>query len=617
MKKFKTESKKMLDMMINSIYTNKEIFIRELLSNSSDAIDKLYFNSLQEGGKGLNRDDFSIRIDLDKENRILKISDNGIGMTKDELENNLGTIAKSGSLDFKSNNEMQDDINIIGQFGVGFYSVFMVADSVQVLSRAYGADLAYEWSSQGVEGYDIKECEKEENGTEIVLHIKENSDEESFDEYLEEYKIKELIKNYSNYIRYPIEMMTTKSTTVDDKEEEIQELETINDMVPIWKKQKSEIKPEEYNDFYKQMYFDMQDPAKVIHTQAEGAVDYKALLFIPAVAPHNYYTKSYEKGLKLYTNGVLITEKCAELLPDHFSFVKGLVDSELTLNISRETIQHDRRLKLIAKNIEKKIKKELLAMQKNDREKYEEFFKNFGLQLKYGIYSSFGMLAEELKELLMFYSLKEEKMVTLQEYVEKMPEEQKFAYYANGNTIDAIKSLPQVEKVLDSNFDVLAMTEEIDELTAKAIGKINEKEFKSVASADLGIDEAEEAIENQKLVDFAKEALGDKVVDVKLTSKLKKHPVCLVQEGEMSLEMEKVFSKMPNQNGQSIKANKILEINTNHAIYSKMEKMLDAENKEDLKTLVEVLFDEALLIQGLEIENHSDLADKICKLIAG
>ncbi|MEG1608280.1 MAG: molecular chaperone HtpG [Clostridia bacterium] len=624
MKNFKTESKKMLDMMINSIYTNREIFIRELLSNSSDAIDKLYYNTLSGGMSGYAREDFAINIDINKDARTLTLSDNGIGMTADELENNLGTIAKSGSLDFKTKADKKDDVNIIGQFGVGFYSVFMVSDKVEVFSRAAGSEECNVWTSKGAEGYDIKASDAlTSNGTKIVMHIKPNvegEDGESFDEYLEEYRLRELVKKYSNYIKYPIKMMVTKYKDVgegeDKKEEEYQEQDTLNDMIPLWKKQKSDIKQEEYNDLYQNMFYDSEAPLKTIHTSAEGNVEYKALLYIPSHAPQDYYSKNYEKGLKLYTNGVLITDKCADLLPDYFSFVKGLVDTELTLNISRETIQHDRRLKTIAKNVEKKIKSELVDMMKDNRDDYNKFYKNFGLQLKYGIYTSWGMNKDMLQDLIMFYSIKQDKMISLQEYVDAMLADQKFIYYANGNTIDAIKSQPQSEKVLDAGYDILCMTEEVDEFAVKTINKYAEKEFKSTASDSLGIDDtAEDNAEYKELVDFVKEALGNKVEKVKISSRLKSHPVCLSSEGELSIEMEKVFAQMPQGKENAMKAKKILEINANHPIFEKA-KELFANDKDKLKVLAEVMLDEAMLIQGLEIDNQTSLADKIFGLIA-
>ncbi len=617
MKKFKTESQRVLDLMINSIYTNKEIFLRELLSNCSDAIDKLYYKSLTDNLSGFTRNDFYIDIEVNKENRILKITDNGIGMTAEELENNLGTIAKSGSFEFKKDDKLkEEDINIIGQFGVGFYSAFMVADKVEVLSKAYGSDSANIWSSNGSSGFDIKPAEKESNGTEITLYIKNNTDNDNFDTYLEEYTIKSLVKRYSDYIRYPIKMEVTKYKTVgegeDSKQESYKEKETLNSMVPIWKKSKSEIKKEEYDNFYKENFFDSENPIKVIHTSVEGAVDFKALLYIPKTAPYNYYTKQYEKGLKLYTNGVMIMEKCADLLPDYFSFVKGLVDSEVTLNISRETVQQTRQIKAIAQTIEKKIKQELLDLLKNDRESYETFFKAFGLQLKYGIYSSWGMNREVLQDLLMFYSLKNNKLITLKEYVDGLTDSENDIYYVSGKSIDGIKSLPQVEKMLEDGKDILAMTDEVDEFAIKFMGEYDKKAFKNATQM---VDSGEETVtdEVKGVLDAVKAVLNDKVAKVKGNSKLNKHAVCMSSEGELSLEMEKVLNQMPNAN-ESVKANKVLEINVNHPIFEKL-KGMDKES-DDFKDLSMVLYSQALLMAGLEVDNISTVADKIFNLLS-
>lgn len=618
MKKFKTESQKVLDLMINSIYTHKEIFIREILSNASDAIDKLYYKSLTDGISGLSREDFSIEIKADKENRTLTVTDNGIGMTEEELDSNLGVIAKSGSQDFKKNNEAKEDINIIGQFGVGFYSAFMVSDKVEVISKAYGSDKAFKWTSTGSAGYEIEPAEKEGHGTTIIMHIRPDTDEEKYTKYMEEYEIRELVKKYSDYIRYPIKMETTHYKTEgegdDAKETEYKEEETLNSMVPLWKKNKSEIDEKEYNSFYKDNFYDIEDPIAVIHTSAEGAVSYKALLYIPSHPQFNYYTKNFEKGLKLYTNGVLITDCCKELLPDHFGFVKGLVDSELTLNVSRETIQQNYQLKKIASNIEKKIKDKLVELLAKDREKYLKFYKGFATQLKYGIYDSWGAHKDTLKDLVLFHSIKEDKLVTLQEYVDKMGESQKYIYYATGATIESIKALPQCEKVLDSGFDIICLTEDIDEFALRVLGTFAEKEFRSVASSDLGLDEAEAVIENKELTDFMKEKLGDKVTEVKISSRLKTHPVCFSTKGEVSMEMEKVLNKLPDAPAEGVKAQKVLEINGNHAIYEKLCDAL-ANDKEKLGKLTEVLYDQALLIEGMTVESPTKLAELICELL--
>lgn len=615
MKKFKTESQRVLDLMINSIYTHKEIFIRELLSNCSDAIDKLYYKSLTGGISGLNREDFAIDITLDKENRILKIADNGIGMTAEELENNLGVIARSGSLNFKKENEPNEDVNIIGQFGVGFYSAFMVAKKVEVLSKAYGSEEANLWVSEGTAGYEIEKAEKDGHGTVVTVYLKDDSEEEKYGKYVEEYEIRELVKKYSDYIRYPIRMEVTRYRTEDGKEEEYKETETLNSMVPLWKKNKKEVTKEEYDRFYKDTFYDSEEPLLTVHASAEGAVEYKALLFIPSHPQYNYYTKNYEKGLRLYTNGVLITDLCKDLLPDYFSFVKGLVDSELTLNISRETVQYDRQLKLIAQNIEKKIKSELTNLLENDREKYEKFFTAFGLQLKYGIYDNWGANKDKLQDLVLFRSLKKDKFVTLGEYVAEMPENQKYIYYSTGASVESIKALPQCEKVTEEGFDVLCMTDSIDEFAIRFMFNYKEKEFRSVASEDIGIDDSvEESAEDKEVTDFLKEALDGKVGKVKLSSRLKTHPVCLTSEGELTIEMEKVINSMPNAPKDKIKAEKVLEINASHPVFETVKKLY-AEDKDRLKMLAEVLYDQALLIEGVAVENPTRLADLVCKLI--
>lgn len=611
MKKFKTESQKVLDLMINSIYTHKEIFIRELLSNASDAIDKLYYKSLTDGISGLAREDFAIEIKADKDARTLTISDNGIGMTEDELDKNLGVIARSGSQEFKKNVENTEDINIIGQFGVGFYSAFMVSDRVEVVSKAYGTDEAHVWVSNGSDGYEIKPAERDGHGTTITMHIRPDTEEEKYGLFLEEYEIKDLVKKYSDYIRYPIKMETTQYREVDGKQESYKAEETLNSMVPLWKKNKNEIKKEEYEAFYRDTFYDYEAPARVIHTSAEGKVDYKALLFIPSHPQFDYYTKNFEKGLRLYTDGVLITDCCKDLLPDYFGFVKGLVDSQLTLNVSRETIQHNSQLRFIANNIEKKIKSELEAMINTDRETYEKFYKGFGRQLKYGIYESYGAKKDVLQDLLMFHSIKEDKLVTLKEYVEKMLESQKGIYYATGNTVEAIKALPLCEKILDDGYDILCLTEDIDEFVIKVMQNYDGKEFKAISAYDET--SAEVAVENKELTDFIKESLGDKVSEVKLTNRLKSHPVCITTKGELSTEMEKVLNRAPDAQA-GIKSEKVLEINANHPIYEKLVKYF-AEDKDKVKKLSEVLFEQAMLIEGVAPENPTNLAALICELV--
>lgn len=617
MKQFKAESKKVLDLMINSIYTNKEIFLRELLSNASDAIDKLYFKSIQLGTTGLGRSDFHIDITVDRDNRTLTISDNGIGMTEKELENNLGVIAKSGSLDFKQNNQLkEEDINIIGQFGVGFYSAFMVSDKVEVISKAYGEEQAYKWTSNGADGYEIEPAEKSTNGTDIVLYIKKDDENDDYCRYLEEYSIKQLVKNYSNYITYPIRMMCTKyDYDVPEGEEpkKSEQLETLNSMIPLWKKNKTEITDDEYNAFYKEMFYDGEEPCKVIHLSMEGTVDYKALLFIPSVAPYNFYTRDYEKGLKLYTNGVLITNKCKDLIPDYFSFVKGVVDTEVQLNLSRETVQHSKNLKAIATSIEKKVKQELENMLANDREKYETFYKAFGLQLKFGIYQSFGMNKNTLQDLVLFESAKQDKQVTLKEYVSAMPEDQKYIYYATGKTVDAIKLMPQIDKIFEKGFDVLCMTDDVDEFAVKSINEYADKQFRNISGGDLGIDE--ETVEtDQDIAQLIKEQLGDKVEKVRISNRIKNHPVCFTAEGDVSIEMEKVMNSMPNSNGM-IKAKRVLEINNESKLAQKL-KVCYSEDKEKIKPLSDILFGLAEIIEGIQIENPTAFADKICELLS-
>jgi len=625
-KQFKAESKRLLDLMINSIYTHKEIFLRELISNASDAIDKLYYKSLTENATGISRDDFEIRIAVDKANRILTVSDNGIGMTKEELESNLGTIARSGSLDFKKENDLKEDIDIIGQFGVGFYSSFMVSSQVTVISKAYGQDQAWRWESSGVDGYTITECEKDRWGTEVILKIKEDTEDEKYGEFLQEHRIRSLVKRYSDYIRYPIRMNVERRRLKEGTEHEFEtvtEDQILNSMIPIWRKNKNEITEEEYNNFYKEKFFDFADPLKVIHTSVEGVVSYNSLLYIPARAPYNYYTKEYEKGLQLYSSGVLIMDKCPDLLPDYFSFVKGLVDSQdLSLNISREMLQHDRQLKAIASRLEKKIKSELLDMLNTDREKYEKFFKAFGLQLKFGVYDNFGANKDTLKDLLLFYSSTEKKPVTLAEYVSRMKPDQKYIYYATGETVEKIDKLPQTEMLKDKGFEILYCTDDIDEFALKVLNKFDDKEFKSVSADDLGFegDEAEkdavkkEAEENKALFEFMKETLAGKVSEVRLSPRLKTHPVCLASGGEISIEMEKIFNAMPTED--KIKADKVLEINASHPVLDALKSAFESD-KEKAKTYTELLYNQALLIEGLTIEDPVAFSNAICDLIAG
>ncbi len=623
MKNFKTESKRILDLMINSIYTNKEIFLRELISNCSDAIDKLYYKSLSEN-LGLNKEDFHIRIKADMDAKTLTISDNGIGMTAEELENNLGTIAKSGSLAFKNEKEKREDIDIIGQFGVGFYSVFMIAERVEVYSKAFGEKNANVWLSSGAEGYEVKPVEKETNGTDIVLFLKPDTEDEKLSEYLREYRLRELIKRYSDYIRYPIQLETEVPVAGDSdddskKIETKKDWETINSMIPMWKKPKSELSDEDYNKFYKDMFYDFEDPFMHLHYSVEGLVDYKALLYIPKKCPEAYFSKYFERGLKLYSNGVLIMDKCKELIPEYFGFVQGLVDSELSLNISRETVQHDRVLQKISSNIEKQIRKELENILNNDRPKYEQFFNNFGLQLKVGIYNNWGMDKDKLQDLILYYSIKQDKLVTFKEYTEAMAEGQKYIYYSSGNSILSIKKMPQVEKILNSGYDVLCMTDNVDEFAIKYIANYNGKEFKNVTDGDNGLDnQAEETKEEDKpILEFIKNSLEGEVLDVKFASNLGTHPVCLLAQGEVSIEMEKVLRNMPNTDtNQDIRAKKILQINREHKIFEKI-KTLYESNKDELKEVSRVLLDEAKLIEGLPVEDMARFVELATKFIAG
>ncbi len=622
-KQFKAESKKLLDLMINSIYTHKEIFLRELISNASDAVDKLYIRSLTDQNVGMSHGDFEIRITPDKENRTLTISDNGIGMTKEELEANLGTIAKSGSLAFKQENADAKDIDVIGQFGVGFYSAFMVSDCVTVESRAYGESEAYRWQSKGVEGYTVEECDKPDVGTTITLHIKDDTDEEKYSQFLEEYTIKTIVKKYSDYVRYPIRMTVEKRRLkegTEDEYETVKEDETLNSMIPLWKKNKKEIKPEEYEAFYKDKFMDYEKPLKVIHYKTEGQATYDALLFIPSHAPFDYYTKEYEKGLQLYSKGVLIMDKCKDLLPDHFSFVKGLVDSEdLSLNISREVLQHDHQLKLIAKTIEKKIDSELKKMLETDREAYEEFFKAFGMQIKFGVYSDYGIHKDSLKDLLLFYSSSEKKPVTLKEYVSRMKDGQKDIYYAAGETTDKIDMLPQVDSVKDKGYEILYLTDYVDEFALRALSEYDGKTFVNVCTedVDLGTEEEKEALkkeneDNADMLKEMKEALGENVHEVRFTDKLKDHPVCLSSEGAISLEMQKVLNAMPD--GKDAKATVVLEINANHPIAEKL-KSLYKDNKDSLCDYAKILYAQARLIGGMSVDDPVELSNLVCNLM--
>ena len=623
-KEFKSESKRLLDLMINSIYTHKEIFLRELISNASDAIDKLCFIALTDDKLNMSRDDFKIFIKPDKENRTLTITDNGIGMDKDDLENNLGTIASSGSYKFKQEvSEKQDDIDIIGQFGVGFYSAFMVAKKITVVTKKYGCDTAYKWESDGADGYEITETDRDEIGTTIVLEIKDNTEEENYDEFLEQYRIQGLIKKYSDYIRYPIMMDMThsrvKEETKDSEKPEYEdytETETLNSMLPIWQRAKKDVKQEEYDNFYREKFMAMDKPLHTIVTSVEGVVTYKALLFIPSQAPYDYYTKEYKKGLQLYSSGVLIMENCEELLPEHFRFVKGIVDSaDLSLNISREMLQHDRHLITIAQNIEKKIKNELTSMLANDRENYEKFFNAFGRQLKYGVSADYGMHKEELQDLLMYYSSTEKKLVTLSEYVDRMKEDQKFIYFAVGENISSIENLPQTELLRSKGYEILYCTEEIDEFSLQTLMQYKDKRFCSATNDDLGIENdenKEEEKDSSAILTFVKETLGDKVSEVVASKKLVSHPVCLTAKGGISFEMEKYFNAVQPDSG--MKAQRVLELNMNHSAVKAMESAVQTDI-EKAKKYAELLYDQALLIAGLPIENPGEYADLVCSLM--
>ncbi len=622
-KEFQAESKRLLDLMIHSVYSKKEVFLRELISNSSDAIDKIYYKALTDESISFNPDDYYIKIETDKENRLLKVIDTGIGMTKEELETNLGTIAKSGSFQFKNEHEMKEGYDIIGQFGVGFYSAFMVSDVVTVISKAFGSDQAYKWESSGSDGFTIEPAEKETVGTEVILKLKENTEDENYDEFLEEWRLREIIKKYSDFIRYPIKMDVTKYKPKDDDSKETVEYteeEIINSMVPIWKKNKNELKDEDYENFYQEKHYGFGKPLKYIHLNIDGTVRYNAILFIPEQAPFNYYTADYEKGLELYSNGVLIMEKCAELLPDYFSFVRGIVDSEdISLNISREMLQHDNQLRFIAKNIKNKIKRELTNLLKNDRETYEKFFKEFGRQLKYGVYQDFGAHKDDLQDLLLFYSSKEKKLITLKEYCERMEEGQKYIYYATGETIERIDKLPKTELVRDQGYDILYFTDDVDEFAIKMLRDYDGKEFRNVESSDLGLEDeemkkkAEEDDQAYKaLFSDMKKVLGDKVKNVKASRRLKTHPVCFATEGEITIEMEKVLRSMPNNPG--VKAEKVLEINTNHEVFKALQ-AVHGTDKEKFELYTNILYNQACLIEGLPLEDPVQFTHDVCKVM--
>ena len=624
-KQFKAESKRLLDLMINSIYTNKEIFLRELISNASDAIDKLAYRSLTDQNLDIDTSKLEIKIEVDKDKRQIIIKDNGCGMTEQELENNLGTIAQSGSLAFKEANEKKEDIDIIGQFGVGFYSAFMVSDKVTVESKSVDEAQAHKWESTGAEGYTIEPCDKQDVGTTITLHIKEDNEDEKYSEFLDQYKIQELIKRYSDYIRHPIKMdiehKHKKEGTEDEYETHV-ETETINSMIPIWKKEKSKVTKEEYNSFYTEKFNDFMPPLKVIHSSVEGQFTYNALLYIPSHLPYDYYSQEYEKGLQLYSNGVLIMNKCSELLPDYFGFVKGLVDSpDLSLNISREMLQHDRQLKIIAKNLENKIKSELQNMLKNDREEYEKFFNTFGMQLKYGTYNNYGMDKDKLKDLLMFYSSTEKKLVTLGEYVSRMKEGQDTIYYASGESVDKIDMLPQVDGIKDKEYEILYLTENVDEFVMQVLQEYEGKKFANVCADNIDLESKEEKEElekvneeNKSMFEVMKEAINSEVQNIRFTHKLKNHPVCLTSEGAVSIGMEKTLNAMPNNN-ENIKAQTILEINENHPIVNKLKDLYE-KDKDGLKDYTKVLYSQARLIEGLPIENPTEISNLICNLIS-
>ncbi len=622
-KQFKAESKKLLDMMINSVYTNKEIFLRELISNASDAIDKLYY----EGPEGLSRDDFYIALETDPEERTLSVIDNGIGMSKEELEENLGTIARSGSLDFKrSLDEEKPEVDIIGQFGVGFYSAFMVADKVTVISRKYGSEECWQWESTGADGYTLLESAMVGHGTRVILHIKNNTKDDNYDEYLFDYKLRSLVKKYSDYIRYPIQMEVEKTRQKeggeDNEFETYTDVETLNSMVPLWKKSKSEITEDQYTQFYQEKFFGQGKPRRTIHYSVEGVSSFSALLFIPERPPFNYFSPDYEKGLQLYSSGVLIMDKCADLIPDHFGFVRGIVDSQdLSLNISREMLQQDRQVRNIAKSIEKKVRNELLSMLNTSREEYEDFFKDFGLSLKFGLYNSFGQLKEELQDLLLFYSSSEKKLVTLKEYVSRMKEDQKYIYYATGSSVNQIEKLPQIELLLDKGYEVLYMTDEVDDFLIRMIRTYQEKEFRSASGEDLGLEETEEekeefekkASENKEMLAKMTEMLGGRVKEVRLSQRLKSNPVCMTVDGDVSIEMEKAINSMPVQ--EKVKSQKVLELNPDHPVFEALTGAYSAGDESKLRVYTALLYDQAMLIGGLDIEDPVAFSNHICELM--
>ena len=634
-KQFKAESKRLLDLMINSIYTHKEIFLRELISNASDAEDKLAYKALTDDQVPVDRKDLKVTIVPDKEMRTLTVSDNGVGMTKEELENNLGTIAKSGSFQFKQDlakEEKGEDIDVIGQFGVGFYSAFMVADHVTVVSRAYGSDEAWMWQSDGADGYTVTQCEKDAPGSDVIMHLKANADEENYDQYLETYKLQELIKKYSDYIRYPIVMevedyrQKEKPTDAGDdykpEWETVKEWKTINSMVPLWQRQKSKVTAEEYNAFYKEKFMDWQDPLAVVHTSAEGAVTYKAMLYIPQKAPYDFYTREYQKGLQLYSSGVLIMDKCADLLPDYFRFVKGVVDSpDFSLNISREVLQHDRQLKVIASALEKKIKGELVKLQKEDPEKYEQFWTAFGSQIKYGVVADYGAHKDNLKDLLLFWSSKEGKNTTLAAYKDRMPEDQPYYYYACGESVDKIAKLPQVERILDKGYEILYCTEDVDDFVMQALGEIDGKKFKS-ATAEDALPQTEEekkaaeekAEEGKPVLEAVKAALGDQVKEVRLSKILKSGACCLSADGPVSLEMERYMRKM--EGGEHMKAERVLELNADSAPYAALKRAVDAGDQATVEKYAKLLYGQALLLADLPLEDPAEYAQLVCSLMA-
>ncbi|TVP84914.1 MAG: molecular chaperone HtpG [Alkalicoccus sp.] len=622
-KEFKAESKRLLEMMVNSIYSQKEIFVRELISNASDAIDKMYYKALTDDSISFNQDDFFIRVSADKTARTLTIEDTGIGMTEEELERNLGTIAESGSLAFKKENEVKDGHDIIGQFGVGFYSAFMAADRVTVETKSIHSNQGYHWESNGVDGYTIEPSDKKTAGTTITVHLKENGEEDSYDDFLEENRLKTIIKKYSDFIRYPILMNVTVHKPKEDSEEteEVQEEQTINSMVPIWRKNKADLTDEDYRNFYHEKHYGFDQPLKHVHINVDGTIRYSSILFIPETTPFDYYSSEFEKGLELYSSGVLIMEKCPDLLPDYFSFVKGMVDSEdLSLNISREMLQHDRQLKLIAKNIKSKVKKELQNMLKNDRENYEKFYASFGRQLKFGVYNDFGQHKDDLKDLLLFHSSAEKKLVSLAEYIERMPEDQKYIYYASGDSIDRIEKLPQAELVKDKGYEILYFTEEVDEFAIKMMQEYDGQEFKSVSSGDLDLETEEEkkeseetASEHKELFDRMKGLLGSKVKEVRLSKRLKSHPVCLTAEGEVTIEMEKILAQMPQNQG--VEADKVLEINHQHEVFNALKKAYAENDEATLELYTNLLYNQARLIEGLPVEDPVAFTNDVCRIM--